>query len=114
MLLRPRDKVLIVHRRLFEKDSTRFFLGEVDEYENGLAKVSGFTFSQDLMTGHVHRKDDPRTKIIPIGSGTVLVYLLAADLQMDKLQFTHVGSELILADDNGFRMDLTERTSAPH
>jgi hypothetical protein len=95
-------------RRLFEKDSTRFFIGAVEEDDVGLVKLTGFTFSQDMMTGHVHKKDDPRTKIVAIGSGTVLVYLLTGDLQMDKLHFVHAGPKVKLVDGSGFQMDLTE------
>jgi len=108
VVIKPGDKILIVHRRLFEKDNTRFFIGGVEEYDGRLAKVTGFTFSQDLGTGHVHKKADPRTKIVAIGSGTVLAYLLTGDPQIDKLQFVHTGSKLSLIDDAGFKMDLTE------
>jgi hypothetical protein len=108
MVLKPGDKVLIVHRRLFEKDSTRFFAGAVEEYDAGVAKVTGLTFSQDMMTGHVHKKDDPRTKIVAIGSGTVLVYQLTGDPQIDKLHFIHSGAKKKLTDGGDFQMDLTE------
>jgi hypothetical protein len=108
MVLKAEDKVLIVHRRLFEKDSTRFFVGTVEDCEAGLAKVTGFTFSKDMMTAHVHKKDDPRTKIVAIGSGTVLVYVLTGDPQIDKLQFVQSGTKFKLIDGNEFQMDLTE------
>lgn len=115
MVLKPGDKVLIVHRRLFEKDGTRFFVGNVEEYDAGLAKVRGFSFYRDMETGHVYKKDDPRTKIFAIGSGTVLVYLLIGDPEIDKLHFVHAGRKFSLADGSGFEMDLTEHpfTSQP-
>ena len=112
MVLKKGDKVLIVHRRLFEKDGTRFFVGTVEEYETGLARVTGFSFPRDMASGHIHKKDDPRTKIVAIGSGTVLVYLLIGDPQIDKLQFVHSGSKLKLSDGSGFEMDLTEQISS--
>jgi hypothetical protein len=108
MVLKPGDKVLIVHRRLFENDSTRFFAGAVEEYEAGLAKVTGFSFSRDMGTGHVYKKDDPRTKIVAISSGTVLVYLLIGNPELDKLHFVHAGPKFNLADGGGFEMDVTE------
>jgi hypothetical protein len=111
MVLKPGDKVLIVHRRLFENDSTRFFVGVVEEYDAGLARVTGLSFPRDSVTGHIHRKDDPRTKIVAIGSGTVLVYVLTGDPQIDKLHFVHMGSKLKLSDGSGFEMDLTEQFS---
>ena len=108
MVLKPGDKVLIVHRRLFEKDSVRFLLGAVEEYDAGIAKVTGFTFTRDKMTAHVQKKDDARTRIVAIGSGTVLVYLLTGDPQIDKLRFVQAGSKIELVDGSGFKMDVTE------
>jgi hypothetical protein len=108
MILKPGDKVLIVHRRLFERDAARFFVGNVEEFDAGLAKVTGFSFSRDMGTGHVYKKDDPRTKIFAISSGTLLVYLLIGDLEIDKLHFVHVGTKFNLADGSGFEMDVTD------
>jgi hypothetical protein len=50
------DKLLIVHRRLFEKDTSRFFVGEVQAYEQGVAKVKGYTFVKDRFTGNIKKK----------------------------------------------------------
>ncbi|MBX9790574.1 MAG: hypothetical protein K2Y37_16770 [Pirellulales bacterium] len=108
MVVNPQDTVLIVHRRLFEKDSTRFFIGVVEECDAGLIKATGFTYFQDMMTGHVNRKDDPRTKIVPLGAGTVLVYLLQGSPRIEDLHFVHSGSKTFLVDNARFRMDLTE------
>lgn len=109
MVLKSGDKILVVHRRLFEKDSSRFFAGLVERFDSGLVVVTGYTFAQDKMTGHVHKKEDPRTKVLAIGAGTIFVYLLACDARIETLQFVHSGSTLILTDSQGFEMDLTER-----
>lgn len=108
MVLKPKDKVLIVHRRLFEKDSPRFFAGTVEEYEAGLVKVTGFSFSPDLNTGQAHIKNDPRTKIVAVASGTMLVYVLTGDPHIEALHFVHTGSKIKLTDGSGFQMDLSE------
>lgn len=49
-MLEQGEKLLIVHRRLFDKDTPRFFIGEVEAFETGLAKVKGYTFVKDLLT----------------------------------------------------------------
>lgn len=41
MILTQGSKVLICHRRLFEEDQPRLFVGIADAYEDGLAKVAG-------------------------------------------------------------------------
>ena len=49
-MLERGNKRLIVHRRLFEKDTPRFFIGEVEAYESGILKVKGFTFVKDVFS----------------------------------------------------------------
>ena len=75
MLLQPDDKLLVVHRRLFERDGSRFFVGRVDGYESGIVRLTGFTFVRDPIGGAVSRKSDPRTKLFSLSSGTLLVYV---------------------------------------
>ena len=55
-MLKQGDKLLIVHRRLFEKDTPRFFVGEVQAYDDGLAKVKGYTFVKDVFSGSMQKK----------------------------------------------------------
>ena len=40
MLLEPGDKILVAHRRLFERDVVRFFLGSVDAYERSRRRAA--------------------------------------------------------------------------
>ena len=47
MLVATDTKLLVVHRRRFEKDQGRYFVGRVWGYENGVAKISGRTWSRD-------------------------------------------------------------------
>ena len=41
MVLKEGDNILVAHRRLFEKDEVRFFVGRVDAYEAGIVKAPG-------------------------------------------------------------------------
>jgi hypothetical protein len=45
MMLKEGDKILIAHRRLFEKDDVRFFVGRVDAYE----AATGHSYVRDIM-----------------------------------------------------------------
>jgi len=47
MILQEGDKIMVVHRRLFENDKARYFIGIVDGYENGIIKVSGHTWIKE-------------------------------------------------------------------
>ena len=66
-LLAPGDKVLLVHRRLFEGDGGRYFLGTADAYDSGVVKVTGVTCVRGDI-GFV-KKVQVRTKIMSLGSG---------------------------------------------
>ena len=43
-ILSPGDKIHVMHRRRFEKDVRRHFVGEVKGYEQGVARASGYVF----------------------------------------------------------------------
>lgn len=108
-MLKQGEKLLIVHRRLFEKDTPRFFVGEVEAYEAGLAKVKGYTFVKDLFSGNMKKKSDLRMKIMSIISGTFIVYQLPVSVLLDSVQFDlDQNGALILKDEGGFAMDVGE------
>ncbi len=112
MILEVGMKVLAVHRRLFEGDHERFFVGVVDGFENGIARVTGYSWMRDPYQLTFVRKEDVRTKIISLTSGTVLLYQLAStvDLEALTLQCDPSGATLTLTDGRDFSMDLSERT----
>ena len=104
-------KVLVVHRRLFEKDQSRYFVGRVEGYEYGVAKISGRTWSRDQY-GRLMRKDDERTKIVSLSSGTLLVYQLPFDCDLEQITIeADAAGHIALSDGAKFAMDLTE---TPH
>lgn len=108
MILEPGMKVLIAHRRLFESDHVRFFVGLVEGYENGLSRVTGHTWTRDPYQGKFVRKNDERTKIVAIASGTVIVYQLPAHVSLASLRIESEGNSLVARDEGSFRMDLSE------
>jgi hypothetical protein len=113
MVLSEGSKVLIVHRRLFEADHPRYFVGQVDGYENGIAKVTGHTWVYDPMDGKLDKKGDSRTKILSLVSGGLICYELPADLRLETLNFQYDGHTLSLTDLKKFKMDLSENYRTP-
>jgi hypothetical protein len=107
MILKSGDIVLVVHRRLFAEDRERFFLGAVEDYESGIAAVSGFTYVRES-GGRFLRKDERRTKIVSIGSGTLIVYRLPEQFAFDDATIGARDSRLILSDRHGHEMNLSE------
>ncbi|MCC5826871.1 hypothetical protein [Alkalimonas sp.] len=108
-MLQPNTLVLISYRRLFQEDDSRFFLGKVEAYQDGIVKVCGHTILKDGVSGTMKEKSDCRTKLFSISSGTLIVYELPANLQLNDLHFHSQGIRLTLTDHASFSMDLTER-----
>ena len=110
MLLAEGDIILVAHRRLFETDELRFFIGRVDDYETGIVKVTGQSHVRDAISGRMIGKTDKRTKILSLSSGTFLVYQIPGAVSPEALKFVEREGSLSLTDGKGFTMNLTERS----
>jgi hypothetical protein len=109
-VLKEGDKLLVAHRRLFERDELRYFSGTVADYEAGIVKLVGWTYIKDVTTGKIVRKEDARTKIYSLASGTILVYQLPETTNLEALEFVGDAAHVLLRDDDqGLRMDVSER-----
>lgn len=109
MLFSNGTKLLICHRRLFAEDQPRFFFGTVEMYSDGIAKVSGFTWTRDPTHGF-QRKPDRRTKLIAVASGSLIVYQVAREVDVEEVRIEQPGGHTVLLTDGAkFRMDLSER-----
>jgi hypothetical protein len=113
MVLTEGSKVLACHRRLFDSDQPRYFVGEVVAATESVIKINGFSFVRDLGTGKYLRKEDLRTKIISLVAGSHILYELPGNVIVRSLKFTYDGY-LTLADDLGFQMDLAELPHEGH
>ena len=109
MLLAKGDKLLITHRRLYERDAERFFIGTVDAYEDGVVKVTGYTWQHDIPHGIVQRKEDKRTKLISLASGHVICYALAASVDIETVRIEQRKQHMLLTNSTRVLMDLTDR-----
>jgi hypothetical protein len=110
-VLNDGDKVLIFHRRAFDADPLRFFVGTVNECEGGLAAVVGHAWIQDVHRGAFTRKPDMRTRVVALTSGHLTVYKLARHVSLDDLTVEYgAANEALLTDGGDFRMDITDRT----
>jgi len=109
MILKEGDGVLAVHRRLFAEDSPRFFLGVVDAYEPGVARVTGQSWVKDQMSGRMIRHEGLRTKILALASGTLLVYRLPDHVPPGSLRFDCSDDGRVTLTDGGhYRLQLRE------
>jgi len=80
----------------------------VDAYDAGLVKVTGNSYVRDPYTGAMVEKTEPRTKILALGSGSLIVYQLPPSTVLEKLAFNWAEGRLSASDGQGFAMNLGE------
>ena len=110
MILNSGNKILVSHRRLYADDHARFFAGTVQDYENGIVRVAGYSWVRDPIQAKYVRKNDERIKIISLLAGTLVTYVLPDDVTIaDLMIHQHKDHKVMLTDGKEFSMDLTER-----
>ncbi len=109
MILNNNDKVMIVHRRLYETDHARVFIGVVDGHTDTIIKVCGHSWVKNQYGGNYIKKNEERTKIISLSSGTLIIYQIPTSININKLHIdTSQKGESVMKDGEGFEMDLSE------
>jgi len=108
-LLRRGEKIHAIHRRHFEKDARRHFVGEVESYEHGLARASGYVFVVDDLNKHMFvKRPDRRTKLIPISSGEVIVNVIPDSVDVERVHYELKDRALHVTDGKSWRIDVKE------
>jgi len=112
MLIEKGEKLLISHRRMYERDNERYFIGVVEAYDQGLVRVKGYTWLHDITHGRLVRKDDKRCKIIPLNSGNLISYVLPAHLDIETSRIEQRKQHLVLTDGDVVAMDISDRLAS--
>lgn len=106
--IRDGDNILVIDRKLFHDDNTRFFVGTVEEYDDTVVRVRGFPFhlSPYEVTG-VERHGEERVRVIGM-SGDVMMYLLPREANVPKMQLRRSPKSLQMTDGEAVTVDLSE------
>ncbi len=106
--VRDGDRVLMMDRRLFREDNSRFFVGIVEEYDDGVLRIRGFPFHLNPyeVTGS-ERHGEERIRIVSLASGDQF-YLLPRDLDISKVSIRRSPKSLMLTDGSALTLDLSE------
>lgn len=110
MILNANDNILISHRRMFQHDEARYFLGQVVICEGDLMKVAGFSFVRDQCTGLIVKKNEPRLKVLSIASLGYIIYQLPDDVMIEKVTFQSGNGDAVLMQGTREIMNLSEHT----
>jgi hypothetical protein len=60
------------------------------------------------MDGQVVEKQQLRTKLLSLSSGSLIVYVLAPDVALESIKFLYEGNTLTMTDGQGFSMNMAE------
>lgn len=108
-LLRPGEKIHVIHRRQFEKDARRHFVGEVESYEHGIARAAGYVFVVDDLNKHMFvKRPDRRTKLIPISSGAAIVNVIPQTADLEQVHYELKDGALYATDGKSWQIDVKE------
>ena len=114
MLLETGDVILVSHRRMFQHDEARFFVGRAVACDRELVKLEGFSFVRDLASGHVIRKDEKRVKLLSLASPGYIFYQLPAVKDMTNVHVKDQAGDVTLMDGTRKLMNLSERSHCGH
>ena len=107
MILNTGEYIHIIHRQLFPEDARRHFVGTIDSHEGPLVRVTGFLFAMDPANNEFVRREQLRTRIISL-SDRVIVNILPARVQIDKITYTHrPNGDILVTDGTDWQFDIT-------
>ena len=110
MILTQGEKVHVIHRRHYEKDHHRHFVGVVDAYENGVARVTGHVYTVDPVKFSFMRRPETRTRLVSVISGDVLVNILPPKVSLEKIFYKQERKAVRVSDGSDWYLDLSEYT----
>ena len=109
-ILCPGEKIHVIHRRHFEHEPHRHFVGVVDAYEGGVARVVGHVYAVDTTTFKFFRRPELRTRIISAASGEVLINVLPVTVDLEKIVYKIEAQAVHVTDGTDWHLDISEVT----
>jgi hypothetical protein len=110
MILKPGEKIHAIHRRYFEKEARRHFVGTVEACEAGVARVSGYVYTVDRAKFVFLRRAEKRTRLISLVSGDTLINVLPDSVDIEKIVYKQEKKALRVTDGSDWYLDLSEVT----
>lgn len=110
MILKKGEKVHVIHRRHYEKDHHRHFVGVVEGYENGVARVTGHVYAVDSVKFKFMRRPEKRTRVISVVSGDLLLNVLPSEVDLEKIVYKQERKAVRVTDGSDWHLDISEVT----
>ncbi len=107
-ILNAGEKVHVIHRRHFDSEPHRHFVGTVNEYEDGVVRMTGHVFAVDPTTFQFVRRPEIRTRVVSVVSGEVIVNVLPPSVDLAKVVYRVEGTSVRVSDGSAWYLDISE------
>ena len=102
------EKVHVITRRVFEEDLRRHFAGECTAVGSSLARIVGYAFVFDPARNEYLKRPELRTRIFPLTDSGLIITVLPAEVDFEKLKYGMSNGRLVLSDGSGYELDINE------
>lgn len=108
MILKPGEKIHVIHRQLYEGDARRHFIGTVEACDGALARVKGYLFAMDAKLNQFVKRDTLRTRVISLDCGSMIINVLPEQVQVDKITYKYrPAGDILVSDGSDWHLDLS-------
>jgi hypothetical protein len=109
VLLKAGEKVHAGLYAQYEGQARRAFIGVVEAYEDGVARIRGRSWLYDALTGVYTAKEDERVRLVSVTSGRYVFNILPPGTDMNEVRYhLRPDGSLWLTDGKALMMDVTE------
>ncbi len=109
MVVTSGETVHVILRRLFDDDVRRHFAGVVENVTETAMRVTGYAFIFDESKGQFIRRNQIRTRLIPLGDAGLVIHVLPETVELENLGYGRGQSgQRVLTDGLGFEMNTNE------
>ena len=107
-ILAPGEKIHVIHRRRFDQEPHRHFVGVVNDYLEGVLRMTGHVYAVDTMTYQFIRRPEQRTRVVSVVSGEVIVNVIPVSVDLSKITYRQEGSAVRVSDGSDWHLDISE------
>jgi len=107
-ILAPGEKIHVIHRRRFDQEPHRHFVGVVNDYREGVLRMTGHVYAVDTTTYQFIRRPEQRTRVVSVVSGEVIVNVIPASVDLSKITYRQEGSAVRVSDGSDWHLDISE------
>ena len=108
MILEKGEKLHVIHRRHFQEEARRHFIGVVDGYESGVARVTGYIYSVDRAKFSFVKRPELRTRIVSLVSGDLFINVIPSEVDLEKVVYKQEDRVVRVTDGTDWHLDLSE------